>query len=125
MRRGQFVNWRGAARETNLACRIPNSPYLGVRLRRISSSGAHWQHHDSSVVFGIEVRKHSLHRHHANFKSTTLAGNAARGMGRLTIFLVIILMLAVFGGCLVLAYWNFPVPSVPYEKVLPDARFPK
>jgi hypothetical protein len=77
------------------------------------------------VVFGFEIRKRGLHQHHANFKSTTLAGNAARGMGRLTIFLVTILVLAVFGGCLILANWNFPAPSVPFEKVLPDARFPK
>ena len=46
-------------------------------------------------------------------------------MARLTILLAIILALAVLGGCLFLAYWNFPVPSTPVEKVLPDARFPK
>ena len=58
-------------------------------------------------------------------RETNLAGYAARGMGRLTISLVIVLGLAVFGGCLLLAYRDFPVPSVPFEKVLPDARFPK
>jgi hypothetical protein len=46
-------------------------------------------------------------------------------MGRLTIFLIIVLVLVVLGGCLFLANWDFPVPSVPVEKVLPDARFPK
>jgi hypothetical protein len=46
-------------------------------------------------------------------------------MARVTIFLVIILVLVVLGGCLFLAYGNFPVPSIPVEKVLPDARFPK
>jgi hypothetical protein len=56
---------------------------------------------------------------------TNLAGYASRGMTRLTISLGIVLVLAVFAGCLFLAYWDFPVPSVPFEKVLPDARFPK
>ena len=46
-------------------------------------------------------------------------------MGRITISLVIVLVLAVLGGCLFLAFWDFPAPSIPVEKVLPDARFPK
>lgn len=46
-------------------------------------------------------------------------------MGRVTLLLVIVFLLAVLGGCLYLAYGNFPVPSTPVEKVLPDARFPK
>jgi hypothetical protein len=46
-------------------------------------------------------------------------------MGRLTIFLVIVMVLALLAGGLLLAYWDFPVPSIPVEKVLPDARFPK
>jgi ABC-type transporter Mla subunit MlaD len=46
-------------------------------------------------------------------------------MTRLIIVLVVIVALAVLGGCLFLAYWNFPVPSTPVEKVVPDARFPK
>jgi hypothetical protein len=46
-------------------------------------------------------------------------------MRRLTIVLVGVVGLAVLGGCLFLAYGNFPVPTVPVEKVLPDARFPK
>ena len=46
-------------------------------------------------------------------------------MIRLGIPLGIVLVLAVVGGCLFLAYGNFPVQSVQVEKVLPDARFPK
>jgi hypothetical protein len=46
-------------------------------------------------------------------------------MGRLTITLGIVLVLVALGGCLFLAYWDFPVPSIAVEKVLPDARFPK
>jgi hypothetical protein len=46
-------------------------------------------------------------------------------MGRLTVLLVIVVALAAVGGGLVLAYWDFPVPSAPFEEVLPDARFPK
>jgi len=46
-------------------------------------------------------------------------------MRRLTIVLVGVVGLAVLGGCLFLAYGNFPAPTVPTEKVLPDARFPK
>ena len=57
--------------------------------------------------------------------ATELGGHTDRGMGRLTIILVGGLVLAVVGGCLYLAYGNFPVPSTPVEKVLPDARFPK
>jgi hypothetical protein len=58
-------------------------------------------------------------------RETYLGGNAARGMGRLTISFIIVLALAAVGGGLFLAYRDFPVPSVPFEKVLPDARFPK
>ncbi len=46
-------------------------------------------------------------------------------MGRITILLVGVFGLAVLGGCLFLAFGNFPVPTAPVEKVLPDARFPK
>jgi hypothetical protein len=46
-------------------------------------------------------------------------------MGRLGILILIAIALAVLGGGWVLANWNFPAPSVPVEKVLPDARFPK
>jgi hypothetical protein len=57
--------------------------------------------------------------------TTELSGKPDRGMGRLTTILVGAVVLAVFGGCLYLAFGNFPVPSTPVEKVLPDARFPK
>jgi hypothetical protein len=46
-------------------------------------------------------------------------------MGKLTIFLVAVVVLAVVGGCVFLAFWDIPVPSTQVEKVLPDARFPK
>jgi hypothetical protein len=46
-------------------------------------------------------------------------------MGRVTIVLIAILVLAIAGGFVVLAYWDFPAPSARVEKVLPDARFPK
>jgi Flp pilus assembly protein CpaB len=46
-------------------------------------------------------------------------------MGRVTIVLIAILVLAVVGGLVALAYWDFPAPSSRVEKVLPDARFPK
>ncbi len=46
-------------------------------------------------------------------------------MGRVSLLLVTVFVLAVAGGCLFLAYYNFPAPSAPVEKVLPDARFPR
>jgi hypothetical protein len=46
-------------------------------------------------------------------------------MARVTILFVVVFVLAVLGGCLYLAYGNFPVASQQVEKVLPDARFPK
>ena len=46
-------------------------------------------------------------------------------MGRVTIVLIVILVLAVAGGVVWLAYLDFPAPSTRVEKVLPDARFPK
>lgn len=46
-------------------------------------------------------------------------------MGKVTIFLILILVLAIVGGFVALAYWDFPAPSTRVEKVLPDARFPK
>jgi len=39
--------------------------------------------------------------------------------------LVLLIVLAIAGGCLYLAYGNFPARTTPVEKVLPDARFPK
>ena len=46
-------------------------------------------------------------------------------MGRVTVILVVVFVLVAAGGCLFLAYWNFPAPATQVEKVLPDARFPK
>jgi len=46
-------------------------------------------------------------------------------MGKLTVIIVMVFVLVGVGGALFLAYWDFPVPSTPVEKVLPDARFPK
>ena len=46
-------------------------------------------------------------------------------MGRVTIVLIVILVLALAAGFVALAYWDFPAPSTRVEKVLPDARFPK
>lgn len=46
-------------------------------------------------------------------------------MGKLTVLIVMVFVVAVVSGGLFLAYWHFPVPSQPVEKVLPDARFPK
>jgi len=47
------------------------------------------------------------------------------GMVKTGIVLVIIVVLAILGGGLYLAFGNFSAPSAPVEKVLPDARFPK
>jgi hypothetical protein len=46
-------------------------------------------------------------------------------MGRITLVLVLVVILATVGGALFLAYWDFSVPRTQVEKVLPDARFPK
>jgi hypothetical protein len=39
--------------------------------------------------------------------------------------LIVVVVLAVVGGWLYLAYSNQPVSRTPVEKVLPNARFPK
>lgn len=46
-------------------------------------------------------------------------------MGKVTVLAIVVLAVAVLGGCVFLAYWDFPAPSSRVEKVLPDARFPK
>ena len=46
-------------------------------------------------------------------------------MVKATVVLVLVLVLAIVGGCLFLAFWNVPAPTTTVEKVLPDARFPK
>jgi hypothetical protein len=53
------------------------------------------------------------------------AAVAGRGMTKITLVLVLVVLLAVTGGALFLAYWHFDVPRVEVEKVLPDARFPR
>lgn len=55
----------------------------------------------------------------------TGAGNAGESMTRVTLILILVVLLAVAGGCLFLATWHFNVPRVQVDKVLPDARFPK
>jgi hypothetical protein len=46
-------------------------------------------------------------------------------MTKVTLVLVLVVLLAVAGAGLFLAYWHFDVPRTEVEKVLPDARFPK
>ncbi len=46
-------------------------------------------------------------------------------MGKLTIGVVVIVILAAIGGSVFLAVWNPPVPSTPVHKVVPNARFAK
>ena len=46
-------------------------------------------------------------------------------MTKVTLVLVLVVVLAVVGGALALAFWHFDVPRVSVDKVLPDARFPK
>jgi hypothetical protein len=46
-------------------------------------------------------------------------------MGRVTLIIGVIVLLAVVAGCLYLVYSDFPTQRTPVQKVLPDARFPK
>jgi len=46
-------------------------------------------------------------------------------MGKLPLILAAVVVLALLGGGLFLAFYSFPAPSTTVEKVLPDARFPK
>jgi len=46
-------------------------------------------------------------------------------MGRVTLVLVLVVVLAALAGALFLANWDFKVQRTQVEKVLPDARFPK
>ena len=53
-------------------------------------------------------------------------GGAVGVMGRwLGIIVALVVVLAIVGGLLYLAYGNFPVPARPVEKVLPNDRFPR
>lgn len=47
------------------------------------------------------------------------------GMGKLTVALIIVIVMALLGGMAFLAFWNPPPPSSPVEKVIPNERFPK
>ena len=60
-----------------------------------------------------------------NQHSTAEHRTTDRGMGRITTLLIVVAALALLGGGFYLAFGNFPPPSAPFEKVLPDARFPK
>lgn len=46
-------------------------------------------------------------------------------MGRVTLWFVLVVVLAAFGGAVFLALWNPPAPRVSVEKVVPNARFAK
>ena len=46
-------------------------------------------------------------------------------MGRLTVWFVVVVVLAALGGAIFLALWNPPAPKAPVEKVVPNARFTK
>ncbi len=46
-------------------------------------------------------------------------------MARVGIAIAVVVVLAILGVGLYLAFGNFPAPRTPVEKVLPDARFPK
>jgi ABC-type arginine transport system ATPase subunit len=58
-------------------------------------------------------------------RARTRAAIVGRNMGKVTLVLVLVVLLAAASGCLFLAYWHFDVPRTEVEKVLPDARFPK
>jgi hypothetical protein len=44
-------------------------------------------------------------------------------MGKLTIGVVVVVILAALGTAAFLALWNPPPPSAPVHKIVPDARF--
>ena len=46
-------------------------------------------------------------------------------MVKVGIAIAVVIVLAILGGGLYLAFGNFPASPTPVEKVLPDARFPK
>jgi hypothetical protein len=50
---------------------------------------------------------------------------ASRGMTKVTLVVVLVVLIAMAGGALFLAVWQFDVPRTASEKVLPDAHFPK
>lgn len=54
-----------------------------------------------------------------------VGGIAGQGMLRVGLVVAAVFVLAILAGGLYLAYGNFPAPTKPVEKVLPDGRFPK
>ena len=46
-------------------------------------------------------------------------------MGKLTIFVLLLIVLAIGGGAAFLATWEIPAPISNVEKVLPDDQFPR
>jgi hypothetical protein len=60
-----------------------------------------------------------------NRRGNKQSGKASRGMGKVTLVLVLVVVLVALGGGLFLAVWDFHVPRAEVQKILPDARFPK
>ena len=46
-------------------------------------------------------------------------------MGKLTIFILLLLLLGLGGGAVFLATWEIPAPVSNVEKVLPNDKFPR
>ncbi len=46
-------------------------------------------------------------------------------MNKITLTLLGVVLVAVFGGLVFLATWDIPSPSTKVEKVIPDDRFPR
>ena len=46
-------------------------------------------------------------------------------MGKLTVFILILLLLGAGGGAAFLARWEIPAPLSNVEKVLPNDQFPR
>ena len=77
-------------------------------------------------------------RRFVNRRGPEIGERAVQGIGRfvggavgtmrrwwLWIILALVVVLAIIGGLLYLAFGDFPVPAKPVEKVLPDDRFPR
>lgn len=46
-------------------------------------------------------------------------------MGRFSVILIVLILVAVGGGFAFLATWEIPAPSKPVEKVIANDRFPR
>ncbi|MCK5779009.1 MAG: hypothetical protein KAH11_09465 [Rhodospirillales bacterium] len=46
-------------------------------------------------------------------------------MGKLTVFILVLLLLGAGGGAVFLATWEIPAPVSNVEKVLPNDQFPR